>query len=1063
MPRVTGINGFIGSNVALELIKAGYQHINLPLKATYEQAFGGLVSTEKDWSNATEEEFLSGVHVSNPGWSYAAAKALGEKAAWKFAAQEPSLDLSIIIPPFIFGPYAPGFPLPDAQSALSSNMHIYTLLNGGVPPPLPPAFVDVRDVALAHVVALGVPKASNVEDKRFLVCGGALIWKDAVEYLRDNRPELKSRLPQGDAVFPGFPGPPTTLDVTRAKEVLNLKNYRDWKETVETTVDSLIKAEKAWVKAYRKRFMLDSNVYPDFAGQHRTNGTASVISVSSGSDTSSAGPRPRVVGRPQTIVSSDEEDAPPARLAVRSTVIVSSDEEDRPSAQYTAQSTYPSNPIQPGHLGGTKIRDLTQKKVNPPYAPVFASQPTPIHIPSNKDLFSQQLPPIPYQRSEYDMAPSQPDDDVYISPADAEKAIRDLMSGGMEQELETEVDLEDATVKGFCDGITLLPHQVIGRAWMKEREDPAKKRFGGILADDMGLGKTIQTLTRIVEGRARKSDRDDGFAATTLVVCPLALIGQWASEISKMAENVTVTKHHGTKRTSDPNKLRQYRVVVTTYDVVKSEYDAYLGESKDESQTKVKKKASANSDEGSSDSGIKSALAKKPKKNKPAPKKTALFEVNWFRIVLDEAHTIKNVKTKAALSCHALEGKFRWCLTGTPMQNSVDELFSLMKFLQIKPFNNWTTFNAQVANPVKTGKGATRAMKRLQVVLKAVMLRRTKDQSLNGKPLLELPARNVEIVSCDFDPAEKEFYSGLENKMESVIEKLMGNGKNNYISVLLLLLRLRQACNHPILVTKDYKSDMDALEPKDQKNADDDDDTDDLVGAFSQLGVTRKCYVCTSELGPHNVAPNETDPLCRDCVPFARQAKQAEKSRPSSAKIRAIMKILADIETRSKGVEKTIIFSQFTKMLDLIEPFLEDRGIEFVRYDGSMDSQAREESLQIIRTVKTVRVILISFKAGSTGLNLTACNNVILVDLWWNPALEDQAFDRAHRFGQKRDVNIFKLKIDETVEDRILLLQEKKRELAKAALSGDKLKTMRLGMDDLLALFRPGGRDDDDD
>ncbi|KAG6815677.1 hypothetical protein H0H87_012343 [Tephrocybe sp. NHM501043] len=678
--------------------------------------------------------------------------------------------------------------------------------------------------------------------------------------------------------------------------------------------------------------------------------------------------------------------------------------------------------------------------------------------------------------------PDVPGDDVYLSPEASEKALRELMSGGMDQELENEVDMEDATVKGFRKDIKLLPHQIIGRAWMKEREDPAKKRYGGILADDMGLGKTIQTLTRITEGRARKSDRDDGWSATTLVICPLALVGQWADEIEKMAEDVSVHKHHGPSRTSDPMALRKYRVVVTTYDVIKSEYEAHTANSaKDESQTKLPAKKKSALDSSDDELPVATKI-KKPK----STKKAALFGVKWWRVVLandwlDEAHNIKNVKTKGAIACCEVEAKYRWCLTGTPMyvmvqsmepqianvqlscrQNNVEELYSLIKFLRIKPLNNLSTFKNQIATPVKNGRGAIRAMKRLQVVLKQIMLRRRKDQSLNGKALIELPKRTVEIVSCDFEPSEQAFYGALEGKMESVIEKLMGNGKNNYISVLLLLLRLRQACNHPILVAQNYESDMDALEPKSKKGTDDD-DTDDLVGAFSQLGVTRKCHLCQTELSPHNTAPDATEPVCVDCAPLALQAKEAERGRPSSAKIRMILKLLADIDTRSNGVEKTIIFSQFTKMLDLIEPFLREKGIEYVRYDGSMDAKTREKALETIKNVSNVRVILISFKAGSTGLNLTACNNVILVDLWWNPALEDQAFDRAHRFGQTRDVNIFKLKIDETVEDRILTLQEKKRELARAALSGDKIKDMRLGMEDLLALFRPGGKDDDEE
>ncbi|KAF5384216.1 hypothetical protein D9615_003378 [Tricholomella constricta] len=812
------------------------------------------------------------------------------------------------------------------------------------------------------------------------------------------------------------------------------------------------------VEHIRQRLMQDVSLYPEFGGPRQSKDSLSVISVAStSSDSSSVAPRRTGRGASAIVISSDDED----------------DEPPRPTEKIQRSSAPPSKPtfvpLQPSRFDHANIRDLTQKKVDSTKFPPPAPFGVPIKIPSNKDIIRERPQPPPMTGPiDEDIIPiaDSPDDNLYISPADAEKALRDLMSGGMNDDVETELNMEDATVKGFREDIKLLPHQIIGRAWMRDREDVTKKRMGGILADDMGLGKTIQTLTRIVEGRARKSDRDDGWSATTLVICPLALVGQWADEIAKMAVDVTVHKHHGPSRTSDPLALRKFRVVVTTYDVVKSEYEAYMSTAKDESQTKLtsKKKTADSSDDDDSSGPAEHfgrTIASKTKKSK-WNKKAALFGVQWWRVVLDEAHNIKNEKTKGAIACCELNAKFRWCLTGTPMQNSVVELYSLIKFLRIKPLNNWDTFNNQIAKPVKNGKGASRAMKRLQVVLKQIMLRRRKDQYLNGKALIELPKRIVEVISCPFDSAEQAFYEALEGKMESVIEKLMaqGQGKNNYISVLLLLLRLRQACNHPILVAQDYGKDMDALEPKLKKNAEDD-DADDLVGAFAQLGVTRKCQVCTTELGPHNTG--DLDSHCVDCAFLARQARQAGTTRPSSAKIRMILKLLDDIDARSGSEEKTIIFSQFTKMLDLIEPFLKDKGVEYVRYDGSMDAKAREAALQVIKKIKNVRVILISFKAGSTGLNLTACNNVILVDLWWNPALEDQAFDRAHRFGQTRDVNIFKLKIDETVEDRILTLQEKKRELSRAALSGDKIKDMRLGMDDLLALFRPGGRDDDEE
>ncbi|KAJ7286231.1 SNF2 family DNA-dependent ATPase [Mycena rebaudengoi] len=758
----------------------------------------------------------------------------------------------------------------------------------------------------------------------------------------------------------------------------------------------------------------------------------------------------------------------PARSGHRKPVIISSDESDE-------EDQLDPSPVKPvlkdarifnNNMGHTQSQLPFKKPAAPPMGmPV----PQPYMHPKadaedddDEDILVPEFAPDPYGADT-------------MSTAQAESALRDLMASDSNADDTVAVDMADAVVPGFRENIRLMPHQVLGRQWMRDREDVTKKRAGGILADDMGLGKTIQTLTRIVEGRPRKKDKEDGWDAPTLVVCPLALVGQWADEVAKMAEGLVVIKHQGPSRTKSAAVLRRAHIVVTTYDTIRSEHAAFEPTAKDEIKSAAAKAKSTVviSSDSESDSEAehfgRTVAAKKGKapapKGKAKPKASAVFEVKWWRIVLDEAHNIKNRNTKNAVACCALTGKFRWCLTGTPMQNSVDELFSLLKFLRIKPLNEWDRFNLQIAKPVKSGKGAGRAMKRLQVVLQQIMLRRTKTQQLNGKALVDLPPRTIQIISCAFDPSEQVFYTALETKMGDVIEKLLGQSGSNYIGVLLLLLRLRQACNHPCLVSKDYKTDMDAVDPKTKKSdaSDVGDDGDDLVAAFGALNVVRKCQVCMAELNPQNIGSGEYDNHCVDCVPLAMQAKMQAEDRPASAKIRMILKLLREIDDRSDGEEKTIIFSQFTSMLDLIEPFLREEGIRYVRYDGSMKPVDREAALTKIKNSQTTKVILISFKAGSTGLNLTACNNVILVDLWWNPALEDQAFDRSHRVGQTREVHIFKLKIDDTVEDRILALQDKKRELARAALSGDKIKNMKLGMDDLLALFRPGGHDDEDD
>ncbi|KAJ3756758.1 SNF2 family N-terminal domain-containing protein [Lentinula raphanica] len=600
-------------------------------------------------------------------------------------------------------------------------------------------------------------------------------------------------------------------------------------------------------------------------------------------------------------------------------------------------------------------------------------------------------------------------DEDAISPDEVDRALRELMGGAMNSDGAVDINPEDGNIEGFKEGYRLLDHQIIGKNWMKHREDPNLKRMGGILADDMGLGKTIQALARIVEGRPQKTDKEEGWDPATLVVCPLALVQQWADEIANITDGFAVVIHHGTLRADNPKSLKRAHIVITTYDTLKSECKA--------------SKTRANTENGM----IK-------------PVKDALFHVRWFRVILDEAHSIKNKGTSAAKACVSLESKFRWALTGTPMQNDLAELYPIFQFLRIKPFSSWKTFNEQIARPVKSGRGANRAMKRLQVVLKHVMLRRRKDDTLNGKSPLALPKRIVNVVPCTFSSFEREFYDGLEARMTDIVDNLVtkanrGRQKTNYMSVLQLLLRLRQACNHPALASKDYF---------------------DTIG-IEEFGDSSDSVENSLDNALQNL--QMSDGHIEDATDFdsARVTQQNfVTAHPDSAKIRMIHKLLHKIKTDSQGVEKTIIFSQFTTMLDLLEPCLHQSGTQFVRYDGTMKPKEREASLHAIKYQDSVKVILISLKAGSTGLNLAVCNNVILVDLWWNPALEDQAFDRAHRYGQKRDVIIYKLKVDNTVEDRILELQDRKRALAGAVLSGDKIRDLHLGMDELLALFKPG-------
>ncbi len=233
------------------------------------------------------------------------------------------------------------------------------------------------------------------------------------------------------------------------------------------------------------------------------------------------------------------------------------------------------------------------------------------------------------------------------------------------------------------------------------------------------------------------------------------------------------------------------------------------------------------------------------------------------------------------------------------------------------------------------------------------MLRRIKTTLVNGKPIVDLPARLVNIVDCEFDQVEREFYNSVEQKVQSSLEKLQqGDINKAYTSVLVLLLRMRQsestayslprtdcdgrtACNHPALISKDYKNDQEAVEPKSasQNDNEEEEDGDDLAGLLAGLAIARKpCQICQKPLIPDNTWRDDVCVECEDVYKAARKAAADPDYGlpPHSSKTRMIVKLLKDIEGRGEG-EKTIIFSQFTSMLDLIEPFLRREGLKFVR------------------------------------------------------------------------------------------------------------------------------------
>ncbi|KIN01309.1 hypothetical protein OIDMADRAFT_103925 [Oidiodendron maius Zn] len=731
---------------------------------------------------------------------------------------------------------------------------------------------------------------------------------------------------------------------------------------------------------------------------------------------------------------------------------------------------------------------------------------------------------------------------------EANSLVEKLTDLKIEQEQMTvtsdDEDEDDGTVEGIK--VKLLPHQVEGLEWMRGRELGTGKKGrvpkGGILADDMGLGKTLQSISLILNN-PRPSVDDDEYSKRklpsrlekcTLVVAPLALIRQWELEIKEKVEashSLRVCVHHGPQRTKRFEDLKKYDVVITTYQILVSEFGG-----------------SSTSTEGI---------------------KVGCFGMHWYRVILDEAHTIKNRNAKATIACCALRSEYRWCLTGTPMQNNLDELQSLIKFLRIKPYDDLREWKDQIDRPMKNGRGDI-AIKRLRHYLKIFMKRRTKDilkkdGALNpgGKPSIEgevnstgfkVTERKIEQVFAEFSPEERRFYHRLEQRTDASIEEMM-SGKINYASALVLLLRLRQACNHPKLVAGKLAKDSEALgaESNSQKNKSSSTDVDEMADMFGSLGVgSKRCEVCQLELGKEAVSQgaircldceadlediskkpkskkdkkgknrhknksgpkgplrkprnrtiiddsddedaegdgeqlvdsdDDTFPELREIGKSKTQKKEsatgdssesedAESSESdseiedevasssdeeaqltrivSSTKIRHLLRILE----KEAAQHKFIVFSQFTSMLDLIEPFLREKGFKYTRYDGKMRNDLREASLNKLRNDANCRVLLCSLKCGSLGLNLTAATRVVILEPFWNPFVEEQAIDRVHRLTQKVDVIVYKITIKDSVEERILDLQEKKRELANQTIEGGKGGAGKLGMKEILQLFR---------
>ncbi|KAH9604057.1 hypothetical protein KSS87_012266 [Heliosperma pusillum] len=762
-----------------------------------------------------------------------------------------------------------------------------------------------------------------------------------------------------------------------------------------------------------------------------------------------------------------------------------------------------------------------------------------------------------------------PNHQVAISGTRVKAADERLIFQAVVQDL-SQPKSESTPPDGVLD-VPLLRHQRIALSWMVQKETTSVQCSGGILADDQGLGKTVSTIALILTERApiaktmgrvdqheletldleAEGDKKvkDGPATEvqssssvrgrpsggTLVVCPTSVLRQWGDELrNKVSDKVklSVCMYHGSGRTKDPYELANYDVVLTTYAIVSMEVpkpvsvkdDDNRKQQADDAASSRKRKHPSKSDKKRvkkvMDDGLLEASAR------------PLARVNWFRVVLDEAQSIKNYRTQVAQACWGLRAKRRWCLSGTPIQNAVDDLYSYFRFLRYDPYSVYKSFCSMVKFPIV--KDPINGYKKLQAVLKTIMLRRTKGTLLDGEPIINLPPKSVKLKKVEFSQEERDFYTRLEADSRAQFQAYAASGtvKQNYVNILLMLLRLRQACDHPFLVqgygsSSALKSSINAAKklPREQQISllncleaslaicgicrDPPEDavvsicghvfcnqciSERLTGDDNQCPVTK----CKTQLSASSIFSKGALKSCRLSPEFSRegsqvcspsesydQAELAELSPAhcfNSSKIKTALKVLKSLSkpqmlihdntsmessitdespvaskrSASSGVgEKAIVFSQWTSMLDLLEDGLKECSIHYRRLDGTMSVVARDKAVKDFNTLPEVSVMIMSLKAASLGLNMVAACHVLLLDLWWNPTTEDQAIDRAHRIGQTRPVTVVRLTVKDTVEDRILALQQKKRELVASAFGEDETgnSQTRLTVEDLKYLF----------
>ncbi|MFP3896837.1 MAG: DEAD/DEAH box helicase [Anaerolineales bacterium] len=482
-------------------------------------------------------------------------------------------------------------------------------------------------------------------------------------------------------------------------------------------------------------------------------------------------------------------------------------------------------------------------------------------------------------------------------------SIREVESDGWLSELTGLLKQEKRVEKldppeGFVG--TLRPYQIRGFSWIYFLRQWG---LGACLADDMGLGKTIQTITLLLHERQENPD-----IPPSLVICPTSLVGNWQREVSRFAPSLRVVVHHGSSRPEGDEFVQEsaeHDLVISTYGLARRDIED-------------------------------------------------LQRVHWSDVILDEAQNVKNPHTKQARAIRRIPGDYRLALTGTPIENRLTELWSIMSFLNPGYLGSLESFRRNFAIPIERY-GDEEAAAQLRRLVRPFILRRLKT---DPQVIQDLPEKFVYKVYCNLTREQATLYEAVVRDAMNTLEKDRENGMRRRGVILAMLTRLKQICDHPTL----------------------------FLGDRSRTSAR-------------------------------------------SGKLNRLCEMLEEI---LEVKERALVFTQFAQMGELLQRHLQNNfGQEVLFLHGGTPQKRREKMLtRFQEDLNAPAIFVLSLKAGGTGLNLMRANHVFHYDRWWNPAVENQATDRAYRIGQKQDVQVHKFICLGTLEERIDDLIESKRALA---------------------------------